>query len=71
MEHDERDGPILAFVNKGDNKWSLFSIWQEYEHKESLPINVITVAVNLFLKHLDKELINNFGINIGDFTNFY
>ncbi|WP_427138852.1 hypothetical protein [Psychrobacillus psychrodurans] len=71
MEHDERDGPILALVNKRDNKWSLFSIWQEYEHKESLPINVITVAVDLFLTHLNKELIKNFGINIGDFTNSY
>jgi hypothetical protein len=71
LEHDERDGPILAFVNKGDNTWSLFSIWQEYEHRESLPINVITAAVDLFLLHLDKELIKNFGINIGDFTNPY
>jgi hypothetical protein len=71
MEQDEKDGPIIAFINKGDNKWSLFSIWQEYEHKESLPINVIRAAVDLFLLDLDTELIKNFGINIGHFTSPY
>ena len=71
MEHDERDGPILAFINKGDNKWSLFSIWQEYEHKDSLSINIIRDAVDLFLLNLDRELIKNFGISISDFTSPY
>lgn len=68
MEHDERDGPILAFINKGDNKWSLCSIWQEYEHKESLPLNVILTAVDLFLLNFDRKLKKNFGIITGDFT---
>jgi hypothetical protein len=69
MEHDE--GPILAFINKGENNWSLFSIWQEFEHKGLLCINIISDAVDLFLLKLDRELIKNFGIKIADFISSY
>ncbi|MFD1169950.1 DUF7878 domain-containing protein [Oceanobacillus caeni] len=67
MEHDEREGPILAFIKEGENHWTIFSIWQLYESRELLPFDRIIDAVDLFLIELDRELLNNYGFNIDDF----
>lgn len=67
MEHDEREGPILAFVEKEKKQWTLFSIWQKYNLNEQLTFNVISDAVDSFLMELDKDLIKNYRIKIDDF----
>lgn len=67
IEHDEREGPILAFIKREENQWSLFSIWQDYELTESLTDDVISGAVDSFLNRLDKALISHYGIKIDDF----
>ncbi|AJD89588.1 hypothetical protein JMA_02710 [Jeotgalibacillus malaysiensis] len=67
MEHDEREGPILAFIEKEACRWSLFSIWQECDAHEPLTFEVVSGAVDTFLLELDKDLINNYGIKIDDF----
>lgn len=67
IEHDESEGPILTFNHKGENDWYVFSIWQEFESKESLTINMVREAVDSFLLELDEELLRNYGFKIDDF----
>ncbi|MDQ0216880.1 hypothetical protein J2S13_003378 [Oikeobacillus pervagus] len=67
IEHDEREGPILAFNNKAEKHLSLFSIWQQYESEELLSLNDISESVDSFLLELDQALMGNYGIKINDF----
>ncbi|GIN63824.1 hypothetical protein J27TS8_38170 [Robertmurraya siralis] len=69
IEHDEREGPLLTFNNKGEKGWRLFSIWQLFESEDSLSIEMITTEVESFLQDLDEELVNTYGFNIEGFLN--
>nr|WP_315363608.1 hypothetical protein [Cytobacillus firmus] len=67
MEHDKSEGPILAFIRKENDIWSLFSIWQKFEHKEAISLPILIKAVDEYLMKLDQNLIKNFGVRITDF----
>ena len=67
MEHDKSEGPILAFIRKENDKWSLFSIWQKFEHKEAISLPILIKAVDEYLMKLDQNLIKKFGLRITDF----
>lgn len=69
IEHDEREGPILAFINNEENHWTIFSIWQLFESKEILTLTELVGAVDLFLDELNQELLNSYGIKLDDFVN--
>ena len=68
MEHDEKEGPILAFIKKSGNEWHLFSIWQEFEHEETISSQVLLEAVDRYLAGLEEVLIKKFNIRYSDFT---
>ncbi|MBD8014591.1 hypothetical protein QL992_07410 [Microbacterium sp. APC 3898] len=70
MEHDEREGPILAFVRKSENEWQLFSIWQEFEHKSTIASDVLLKAVDRYLTKLEDTLLRKFNIKYSYFTRF-
>ncbi|KOF09256.1 hypothetical protein AC739_16185 [Planococcus glaciei] len=70
MEHDEREGPILAFVRKSENEWQLFSIWQELEHENTIASDVLLKAVDRYLTKLEVILIKKFNIKYSYFTRF-
>ena len=70
MEHDEREGPILAFIKKGEDEWQLFSIWQEFEHQETISLDVLLEAVDQYLSELEELLMNRFRIRYSDFLKF-
>ncbi|MBU8790997.1 hypothetical protein KM885_09375 [Oceanobacillus caeni] len=67
IEHDEREGPILAFNKIEENYWTIYSIWQLYESKELLDLDRIIEAVDLFLLELDRELLKKYGFNMDEF----
>ncbi|GGA78500.1 DUF7878 domain-containing protein [Ornithinibacillus halotolerans] len=67
MEHDEREGPLLAFMKNTKNQWSLFSIWQLYKSDELLTLEMIEDAVDDFLHQFDAELLRYYGFRINDF----
>jgi hypothetical protein len=70
MEHDEREGPILAFIKKSENQWHLFSIWQEFKHEDSITTDILLKAVDQYLAELEEMLINRFNIRYSDFIKF-
>ncbi|ALS75829.1 hypothetical protein AUC31_11785 [Planococcus rifietoensis] len=67
MEHDEREGPILAFIRENDNKWRLFSIWQEFEHEGIISTDVLVKAVDRYLTEFEEILTVRFNIWYSDF----
>lgn len=67
MEHDEREGPILAFIKENDNKWRLFSIWQEFEHEGIITTDALLEAVDRYLSEFEEILIARFDIRCSDF----
>lgn len=67
MEHDEREGPILAFIKKGEDEWHLFSIWQEFKHKDVVSSEVLLKAVDQYLVELEEMLVKKFTIRYSDF----
>ncbi|WP_442757094.1 DUF7878 domain-containing protein [Planococcus alpniumensis] len=67
MEHDEREGPILAFIKESENKWHLFSIWQEFKHEETITTDILLKAVDRYLTELEETLIKRFDIQYSDF----
>ncbi|MCP2034206.1 hypothetical protein L1279_001189 [Planomicrobium sp. HSC-17F08] len=67
MEHDEREGPILAFIETSKDKWILFSIWQEFKPEDSMPTDGLLNAVDQYLAELEKILIKRFDIRYSDF----
>ena len=69
IEHDEREGAILAFINNGQDDWKLFSIWQLFESQNKLTLDMISDTIDSFLIELDDELLKNYGFNINDFLN--
>ncbi|MDW0114728.1 hypothetical protein QT711_16145 [Sporosarcina saromensis] len=66
MEHDEREGPIIAFIHD-DRGWRLDSIWREFDCEERLPDYTITEAVDHFLANVDGAFMRYYGINTRDF----
>lgn len=70
MEHDEREGPILAFVKKSETEWHLFSIWQEFKQEDTLSQDVLLEAVDQYLVDLEEVLIKRFRIRYSDFAKF-
>lgn len=56
MEHDESEGPILAFTHEGRDEWELYSIWQEYEITEWISGEVIRDTVKHFLDDFNTQL---------------
>lgn len=68
MEHDEKEGPILAFIQKSEDEWKLFSIWQEFEHQETISLDVLLRAVDQYLSELEELLMNRFRIRYSDFA---
>lgn len=68
MEHDEREGPILACIKKGIDEWHLFSIWQEFKHEDMIPTEVLLKAVDQYLVELEEVLVKKFAIRYSDFT---
>ncbi|MBD8014514.1 DUF7878 domain-containing protein [Planococcus wigleyi] len=68
MEHDEKEGPILAFIQKSEDEWQLFSIWQEFEHQETISLNVLLGAVDQYLSELEELLMNRSRIRYSDFA---
>lgn len=67
MEHDEREGPILAFNQKSPGQWQLFSIWQEFEHEEFICGADLLEAVDEYLSELETVLAERFGLRYSDF----
>lgn len=67
MEYDEREGPILAFIRENDNKWRLFSIWQEFEHEGIISTDVLVKAVDRYLTEFEEILTVRFNIRYSDF----
>lgn len=70
MEHDEREGPILAFIKEDENRWQLFSIWQEFNHEGIITTDVLLEAVDLYLTELEEILSKQFNIRYSDFIKF-
>ncbi|WP_033543071.1 DUF7878 domain-containing protein [Planococcus sp. CAU13] len=70
MEHDEKEGPILAFIRESENKWHLFSIWQEFKHEETITTDILLKAVDRYLTELEETLIKRFNIRYSDFIKF-
>ena len=70
MEHDEREGPILAFVRKSEKEWQLFSIWQEFEHESTITSDMLLKAVDRYLTKLEDILMKNFNIKYSYFARF-
>lgn len=70
MEHDEREGPILAFIKESENKWHLFSIWQEFKHEETITTEILLKAVDRYLTELEETLIKRFNIQYSNFIKF-
>lgn len=70
MEHDEREGAILAFIKESENKWHLFSIWQEFKHEETITTDILLKAVDQYLTELEETLIKRFHIQYSDFIKF-
>ena len=70
MEHDEREGPILAFVKKSETEWHLFSIWQEFKQEDTISQDVLLEAVDQYLVDLEEVLIKKFRIRYSDFAKF-
>lgn len=70
MEHDEREGPILAFIKKSENEWHLFSIWQEFKHEDTISSDVLLKTVDRYLTELEETLIKRFNIRYSDFIKF-
>ncbi|WP_298831052.1 hypothetical protein [uncultured Planococcus sp.] len=68
MEHDEREGPILAFIQKSGKEWHLFSIWQEFKHEAPISLDVLFRAVDQYLVELEDMLIKRFNIRYSDFV---
>ena len=74
MEHDEKEGPILAFIKKSEKEWQLFSIWQEFNHEDTISSDVLLEAVDRYLRYLAKleeVLIKRFNIRYADFIKLY
>ncbi|WP_019155187.1 DUF7878 domain-containing protein [Robertmurraya massiliosenegalensis] len=69
IEHDEREGPLLTFNNRGEQGWMLFSIWQLFESRDFLTIETITAEVETFLHELNEELLRTYGFDIDGFLN--
>lgn len=67
MEHDEREGPILAFNQKSEGWWQLFSIWQEFEQEDLIGPKDLLGAVDCYLAELEKVLTERFGLRYSDF----
>ncbi|MCH4827931.1 hypothetical protein [Planococcus halocryophilus] len=67
MEHDEREGPILAFIQKNETEWYLFSIWQEFKHEDTISSEVLLGAVDRYLAELEEVLVKRFAIRYSDF----
>ena len=70
MEHDEREGPILAFIKQGEDEWKLFSIWQEFKHEDTVSLDVLLRAVDQYLSELEELLMNRFHIRYSDLAKF-
>jgi hypothetical protein len=70
MEHDEREGPILAFIKEHENNWHLFSIWQDFKHEETITTDVLLEAVDRYLMEFEDMLIARFNIRYSDFIKY-
>ena len=68
MEHDEREGPILAFIRKSEDEWQLFSIWQEFKHEDTVSLDVLLRAVDQYLVELERVLMNRFNLKYSNFA---
>ena len=71
MEHDEREGPILAFNRKSAGQWQLFSIWQEFEHLDLIAAEDLLEAVDGYLAELEAVLVDRFGLRYKDFMRWW
>lgn len=67
MEHDEREGPILAFIRKDDGWWQLFSIWQAFSHEDVIPANDLLQGVDRYLTELESVLMERYNLRYRDF----
>lgn len=67
MEYDEREGPMLAFERKSENQWQLFSIWQNFEHEETLTQEALIKGVDRYLDELEAVLMERYRIRYADF----
>lgn len=68
MEHDEREGPILAFNRKYEGKWQLFSIWQGFEHVDLITTEELMEAIDRYLTELEAVLIARFRLRYRNFV---
>ncbi|WP_211655418.1 DUF7878 domain-containing protein [Planococcus alpniumensis] len=69
MEHDEREGPILALIKENESAWKLFSIWQEFNHESIISTDVLLKAVDRYLTAFEEILVTRFNIRYSDFIN--
>ncbi|WP_203333525.1 hypothetical protein [Planococcus beigongshangi] len=67
MEHDEKEGPILAFRRQGKSGWQLFSIWQAFSHDGLISAEDLLEAVDRYLATLEEVLIKRYGLRYQDF----
>lgn len=67
MEHDEREGPILAFRRKDASGWQVFSIWQKFSHDGLIATEDLLGAVDRYLATLEEVLIERYGLRYRDF----
>ncbi|MBO8176864.1 MAG: hypothetical protein H0Z31_05320 [Bacillus sp. (in: Bacteria)] len=66
---DYNDGPILEFIKCSNNRWRIYSQWQEFECHMEIPEYTLVQVVEHFLIDLQERLLNTYQINLKDYVN--
>lgn len=67
LEHDEKEGPILAFMPVEGEQWRMYSIWQQFEMENTVHVEKLRQSVETFLRDLDKQLQSLYDFTIEEF----
>ncbi|MCE5284536.1 MAG: hypothetical protein LLG02_01620 [Pelosinus sp.] len=59
------EGPLIEFIQDDDSQsWGIYSVWQEFEYNEKIPLEILNESVNCFLIALHDDLIKKYKVNI-------
>lgn len=67
IEHDEKEGPLLAFLHRGTDYWKLESIWQAYEMINLVNGDGLRKAVNHFLQDFNNQIERDYHFTVERF----